>query len=79
MNAADLWTNNQPVIVLTAEARTCRSPPAGNRAFGVVDAELQYSILLNRLPGYLQQSACRFIPGVTDKFHLDLYAASGID
>jgi hypothetical protein len=69
MNAYDLWTNNQPVIVLTAEAHM--PPPAAGTAFSAVDAELQYSILLIAYPD-TYNNLHKIYSGVTDKFHLDL-------
>jgi hypothetical protein len=69
MNAYDLWTNNQPVIVLTAEAHM--PPPPAGTAFSAVDAELQYSILLIAYPD-TYNNLHKIYSGVTDKFHLDL-------
>jgi hypothetical protein len=65
MTTYDLWTNNQPVIVFSAEAQM----PPGTAEAGHSDVE--YSIMLvartdiynNLRPLYL---------GITDKFHLDM-------
>jgi len=69
MNAYDLWTNNQPVIVLTADAHL--PPPPAGAAFSAVDAELQYSIALIAYPD-TYNNLHKIYSGVTDKFHLDL-------
>jgi hypothetical protein len=61
----DLWTNNQPVIVFSADAQ---APPD---TAGTGHSDVQYSIMLvartdiynNLRPLYL---------GITDKFHLDM-------
>jgi hypothetical protein len=69
MTAYDLWANNQPVLVLSAEAHM-PPPPAGS-AFSAVDSELQYSILLVAYPD-TYNNLHKIYAGVTDKYHLDL-------
>jgi hypothetical protein len=69
MIAYDLWGNNQPVLVLSAEAHM-PPPPAGS-AFSAVDSELQYSILLVAYPD-TYNNLHKIYAGVTDKYHLDL-------
>ncbi len=69
MNAYDLWGNNQPVLVLSAEAHM-PPPPAGS-AFSAIDSELQYSILLVAYPD-TYNNLHKIYAGVTDKYHLDL-------
>jgi hypothetical protein len=69
MTAYDLWTNNQPVLVFSAEVHM-PPPPAGS-AFSAVDSELQYSILLVAFPD-TYNNLHKIYVGVTDKYHLDL-------
>jgi hypothetical protein len=69
MTAYDLWTNNQPVLVFSAEAHM-PPPPAGS-AFSAIDSELQYSILLVVYPD-TYNNLHKIYVGVTDKYHLDL-------
>jgi hypothetical protein len=69
MTAYDLWTNNQPVLVFSADAHM--PPPPAGTAFSGVDAELQYSILLIGYPD-TYNNLHKIYSGVTDKFHLDL-------
>ena len=69
MKAYDLWTNNQPVMVLSAEAHM-PLPPAGV-AFSAVDAETQYSIVLVAYPD-IYNNLHKIYSGVTDKYHLDI-------
>src|SRR3984957_323031 len=64
----DLWTNNQPVIVFSADAHL-PPPPAGNSQ--PANADLQYSIpLVVRTDIY--NNLHKLYVGVTDKYHLDL-------
>ncbi len=69
MKAYDLWTNNQPVMVLSAEAHM--PPPPAGVAFSAVDAEMQYSIVLVAYPD-IYNNLHKIYSGVTDKYHLDL-------
>ena len=69
MTAYDLWGNNQPVLVFSAEAHM--PPPAAGSAFSAVDSELQYSILLVAYPD-TYNNLHKIYAGVTDKYHLDL-------
>jgi hypothetical protein len=69
MTAYDLWTNNQPVLVFSAEAHM-PPPPAGS-AFSALDSDLQYSILLVAFPD-TYNNLHKIYVGVTDKYHLDL-------
>ncbi len=69
MAAYDLWTNNQPVIVFSADAHL-PEPPAGTPQ-SATQAELQYSILLLAYPDIYGN--LRVIhSAVTDKFHYDI-------
>jgi hypothetical protein len=69
MKAYDLWTNNQPVMVLSAEAHM--PPPPAGVAFSAVDAETQYSIVLVAYPD-IYNNLHKIYSGVTDKYHLDI-------
>ena len=69
MTAFDLWGNNQPVLVFSAEAHI--PPPPAGAAFSAVDSELQYSILLVAFPD-TYNNLHKIYAGVTDKYHLDL-------
>jgi hypothetical protein len=69
MMAYDLWTNNQPVMVLSADAHM--PPPAPGAAHSEVDSELQYSILLVAYPD-IYNNLHKIYVGVTDKYHLDV-------
>jgi hypothetical protein len=62
----DLWANNQPVLVLSAEAHV---PPASATATGATDAN--YTItLVARTDIY--NNLHKLYVGVTDKYHLDV-------
>jgi hypothetical protein len=69
MKAYDLWTNNQPVMVLSAEAHM--PPPPAGVAFSAVNAEMQYSIMLVAYPD-IYNNLHKIYSGVTDKYHLDI-------
>jgi hypothetical protein len=69
MTAYDLWTNNQPVLVLSADAHM--PPPAPGAAHSEVDSDLQYSILLVAYPD-IYNNLHKIYVGVTDKYHLDI-------
>lgn len=68
MIAYDLWTNNQPVIVFSAEAHLS-PPPAGSPQ--TADSQLQYSIVLVARTDIYSNLAKLYV-GITDKYHLDL-------
>lgn len=69
MKSYDLWGNNTPVMVLTADAHM---PPLPQGApHSEYDAELQYSITLVANPD-IYNNLHKLYVGVTDKFHLDM-------
>ena len=69
MAAYDLWTNNQPVIVFSADAHL-PEPPEGTAQSGT-QTELQYWILLMAYPDIYGN--LRVIhAAVTDKYHYDI-------
>ena len=69
MAAYDLWTNNQPVIVFSADAHL-PAPPEGTPQSGT-QTELQYSMLLMAYPDIYGN--LRVIhAAVTDKYHYDI-------
>jgi hypothetical protein len=63
----DLWTNGQPVLVLSADAHV---PPPGVTQ-GVAGTDLQYSIMLVARPDMYNNLAKLYV-GITDKYHLDM-------
>jgi hypothetical protein len=66
--AFDVWANNQPVMILSAEARL---PPSGAPVAGADTAPETYSLTLvarTDIYGNLR----KVYAGVTDKFHLDV-------
>jgi hypothetical protein len=69
MKAYDLWTNNQPVLVFSAEAHM--PPPPAGAPHSEVESELQYSILLVAFPD-TYNNLHKIYAGVTDKYHLDI-------
>jgi hypothetical protein len=69
MKSFDLWTNNQPVMVFSADAHM--PPPPPGAAFSAVDTEMQYSVVLVAYPD-IYNNIHKIYVGVTDKFHLDL-------
>jgi hypothetical protein len=69
MIAYDLWTNNQPVMILSAEAHML--PPPAGASPATVEPEVQYSILLVAHPDIYSNLHVLHV-GVTDKFHLDV-------
>ena len=69
MKAFDLWGNNQPVMVFTADAHM--PPRAANAAHAASDSDLQYSILLVANHDIYNNLHKLFV-GVTDKYHLDI-------
>jgi hypothetical protein len=70
MKAYDLWGNNQPVMVFTAEGHM-PPPPAGTAHATEADSDLQYSILLVANPD-IYSNLHKLHVGVTDKYHLDV-------
>jgi hypothetical protein len=66
MTTYDLWTNNQPIIVFSAEAQM---PPPETPGTGYAD--VQYSIMLVARTD-IYNNLRPLYSGVTDKFHLDL-------
>jgi hypothetical protein len=68
MKAYDLWNNNQPVLVFTAEAHM-PPPPAGS-PHGA-DSELQYSVLLVANPD-IYNNLHKLYVGITDRYHFDI-------
>jgi len=70
MKTYDLWTNNQPVIVFSAEAHL-PPPPAAGTSQADADAQLKYSILIVAYPD-IYNNLHKVYVGVTDKYHLDL-------
>jgi hypothetical protein len=69
MSAYDLWTTNQPILILSAEAHM--PPPPTGTAHSEVDSDLQYSIVLVAYPD-IYNNLHKVYVGVTDKFHLDM-------
>jgi hypothetical protein len=69
MKAYDLWTNDQPVLVFTAQAHM-PPPPAGS-PHAAADSDLQYSILLVAHPD-IYHNLHKLYVGVTDQYHLDI-------
>ena len=69
MKAFDLWGNNQPVMVFTADAHM--PPPPTNAAHSASDSDLQYSILLVANHD-IYNNLHKLYVGVTDRYHLDI-------
>jgi len=69
MKAYDLWGNNQPVLVFTAEAHM--PPPPTGSPHAAADSDLQYSILLVANPD-IYNNLHKLHVCVTDKLHLDI-------
>jgi hypothetical protein len=69
MTAYDLWANNQPVMVLSADAHM--PPPPAGAPHSEVDSDLQYSIVLVAYPD-IYNNLHKIFAGVTDKYHLDM-------
>ena len=65
LKAYDLWTNNQPVLVLSAQAHM---PPGTQTG---IDAGLQYSIMLVAHAD-IYNNLQKLYVGITDKYHLDV-------
>ena len=68
MTAFDLWNNNVPVIIYSAEAHL-PPPPAGTPQS--TSTQTQYSILLVAYPD-MYGNLRKIYSGVTDRFHLDI-------
>jgi hypothetical protein len=66
LNTYDLWGNNDPIMVMSAEAHL---PPAAGQTS--TDADMRYSITLVAYPD-LYNNLHKIYSGVTDKYHLDL-------
>ena len=64
----DLWNNNQPVMIFSAQAHL-PVPPAGTP--GGADSGLQYSIVVVAYPD-IYNNLHKLYAGVTDKYHLDV-------
>jgi hypothetical protein len=69
MKAYDLWNNNKPILVFTADAHM-PPPPAGS-PHAAADSELQYSLLLVADPD-IYNNLHKLYVGVTDRYHLDI-------
>jgi hypothetical protein len=69
MTAYDLWANNQPVMVLSADAHM--PPPPAGAPHSEIDSDLQYSIVLVAYPD-IYNNLHKIFAGVTDKYHLDM-------
>ena len=68
MKAYDLWGNNQPILVFTADAHM---PPPPASAPHSADSDLQYSIVLVANPD-IYNNLHKLYLGITDKYHLDI-------
>ena len=66
LNTYDLWGNNDPIMVMSAEAHLPAT--AGHT---LTDADMRYSITLVAYPD-LYNNLHKIYSGVTDKYHLDL-------
>ena len=70
MRTFDLWANNQPIMVLTADARIL-TPAARNTAASTPESAAQYTItLVARTDIY--DNLHKLYLAVTDKYHLDV-------
>jgi len=70
MRTFDLWVNNQPIMILTAEARV-PPPTAKSTSAPTPDAMAQYTItLVARTDIY--DNLHKLYSAVTDKYHLDV-------
>ncbi len=69
MKSYDLWGNNKPVMVYTADAHM--PPPPAGTPHAETDSDLQYSILLVASPDIYNNLHKVFV-GITDKYHLDI-------
>jgi hypothetical protein len=69
MTAYDVWTTNQPVLVLSAEAHM--PPPPAGAPHAEADSEMRYSVMLVAYPD-IYNNLHKLYAGVTDKYHLDI-------
>jgi hypothetical protein len=70
MRTFDLWANNQPIMVLTAEAHVL-APPAKSLVGSTPDSSAQYRItLVARTDIY--DNVHKLYSGITDRYHLDV-------
>jgi hypothetical protein len=69
MVAYDLWGNNTPVIVFSADAHL--PPPSAGTPQSEVATEMKYSVTLVLRPD-IYDTLRQLYVGVTDKFHLDI-------
>jgi hypothetical protein len=69
MKAYDLWGNNQPVMVLSADAHM--PPPPAGTPHSEANSDIQYSILLAANPD-IYGNLHKLYAGVADKYHLDM-------
>ena len=67
MKAFDLWGNNQPVMIFTADAHMPPPPPGTPHT----DSDLQYSIVLVANPDIYNNLHKLFV-SITDKYHMDM-------
>jgi hypothetical protein len=68
MTAYDLWVNNQPIMVFSAEAHLPPPPAGAQEGF---ESGLKYSIVLVAYPD-IYNNLHKLYAGVTDKYHLDV-------
>jgi hypothetical protein len=68
MTSFDVWTTDQPVMVLSAQAHM---PSAGGAVQADSDSALQYWVLMVAYPDTYNNLHPIYV-GVTDKYHLDL-------
>jgi hypothetical protein len=71
LSAYDPWTNNQPVLVFSAEAHFPAAAGSQARSQASPDPDLRYSIMLVAHPD-IYNNLTKLYVGVTDKYHLDL-------
>ena len=70
MRTFDLWANNQPIMVLTAQAHLPPSPAKG-ASEPALDPSLQYTIMLVARTD-IYDNLHKLYSAVTDKYHLDV-------
>lgn len=70
MRTFDLWANNQPIMVLSAQAHLPASPAKG-ASEPVPDSSLQYTIMLVARTD-IYDNLHKLYSAVTDKYHLDV-------
>jgi hypothetical protein len=68
MATYDLWVNNEPVMIFSAEAHLPPPPAGAQEGF---ESDLQYSITLVAYPD-IYNNLHKLYAGVTDKYHLDI-------